>query len=273
MLNIEKCVKNCVEKYGLTEVEARRIARTDNVLLSLDELRYKYDNLKIGTKYPDWITPEEHINLCYKDVYKYYDKHHTWYESCDDVAIELFIYSSLFIHTYTNINQLNAFIINRMKNYMRDCRQDEIKVFNDTYKNIQIEDDKRREQLNVNIQRSIKAKEDFNIVELKEDVKTIKDKKIRGILILTAFCIADISEFRDLVVDIYNESKPKIQEKIYDLCKFDKEFCNSINRNCEQLKNKKINISIGRILKIFGERNKQYLSTNVLPCLSKLNLI
>lgn len=278
MLDVKKCVKVCMEKYGLEEKEALRIATTDNILLNIQELRYKYDDCTIGTAYPDWITPEEHLKMCYATVWKKYygDNELTKnFYSCEDVARDLFVYSATRIHSYKDKYQLNGLLLCRMKNLLRDktreasCYYETYDWESDNISNFQFD-----EKCN-NYRKAIKygsAVRDTNeVIDLVMTITSIKNDKIKGILLICGYFLADIQEFLTPLVDYYSSCSEKIQNKIYEIGRDDAYFCKAINRNVNNVA--KENVTIGRILKIFGKRDKSYIKTDILPYLQNMNIL
>ena len=199
MLDVKKCVKNCMERYGLSKEEATRIATTDSDMLTIEDLRYKYGDDKIGTDYPEWITPEEHLKMCYATVKSKYNMGFTWYNSCDYVAHDLFLYSSIHIHSYSNKFQLRGLLLCRLKNLIRDYAQ-ELNTSSTSYElDGTYEDDDVGTKSVISI--GAYTKDDTDVVELLSTVSSIRNVKIKGILLLCGYFMADIQEFLPLLVE------------------------------------------------------------------------
>ena len=267
MININKCVKNCVEKYGLEEKYAMYIAKTDNVLLNIQELRYKYDNANIGKNYPDWLTPEEHLKMCYSVVHNFYNSSFYFYNSFEDIAYDLFIETSLHLNICDNKSYLYNMIVCKVKTIIRDTMQ-EFKCYYTTY---DWEDDfvTYSDEDVENDYKCIKYNAcSDNItdgIELAMTIQSIKDESIRGILLLCGYFIANIEELLEPLIEFYNNTSSRIKSKIYEIGKDDKRFCDRINKEIDLTNND--SVTVGRILRIFGKRNKSYIQDFIVPCL------
>ena len=271
MLDVKKCVKNCMDKYNLDKEEALRIATTDNILLNINELRMKYNNDKIGTDYPSWITPIEHLKMCYATVWRKYNNDFFWYNSVDDVAYDLFVYSSIRINTYRDEYHLNGLLLCRLKNLIRDYMQEQKICYNNSY-DWEVESDEDDE---VKYSQAYKYNAVTNKIENTSEliltIKSIRNEKVKGILLVCGYFLANIQEFLEPLVDYYNKCSTKIQDKIYDLGRDDFYFCHAINKDVD-CKNKD-NVTVGRVLKIFGKRDKAYLTTDLLPYLKNIGIV
>ena len=257
-----------MEKYGLSRDDATRIATTDNEILTLDDLRYKYDDVCIGKDYPDWITPEEHLKMCYAVVWSRYNKGFFWYNSCDDVAHDLFVYSLLHINKYSNKFQLNGLLLCRLKNLIRDYAR----TFNSHIMMSDLEGEYEDDICSNKSPMSMCAyiRDDKDMAELVDTVLSIRNEKIKGILILCGYFVADIQEFLPLLVDYYNSSAQRVKDKVYDLGRDDEIFCSMISRTVDD--RDKVNATVGRILRIFGYRDKNYIFTDLLPYMRSIGL-
>lgn len=277
MLDVKKCVKNCIIKYGLSQEDATRIATTDNILLSIEDLRYKYDDMQIGTSYPDWITPEEHLKMCYATVCKKYYGDDTLtkdFYSIEDVAMDLFVHSAIHIHSYKDKYQLNGLLLCKMRNLLRDKTR-EVSCYYETYdwedENItKLNSLDTGSKYNKAVKYGSVSKETADVATLVMTVESIKNNRVKGILLICGYFLADIQEFLQPLVAYYNTSTDLIKNKIYDLGRDDRFFCEAVNRKVDTTD--KVNVTVGRVLKIFGKRDKSYLQTDLLPYLENIGL-
>lgn len=270
MLNVKKCIKTCVTKYGLSEMEAERIATTDNIFLSIEDLRFKYDNMYIGTGYPEWLTPEVHLKMCYATVWRRYSKKYFWFNSVDDVAYELFVYSSIHMHKYKDINQLNGLLLCRLKNIIRDYERSKTCVYDNRY-----DWEYKQDDGGTNYKFAYKynkvLENNMNTAELVLTVNSIKNDKIKGILLLCGYFMANIQEFLKPLVQYYNGSSELVKAKIYELGKDDIYFCKSIN--ADVVNTVEVHVTLGKILKVFGKRSKSYIQDELLPYLNGIGIV
>ena len=262
MFNIKKEVQRCIEKYNLSEEEATRIIKAKNSDLSIQELRYKYDNLNLGKAFPDWITPENLLSMCYGTVGAICNKAYYWYYSADELAIDLFIWANIKMARFDNHRILKKALYDQCKTIIRDINSKEAhQMHSCSFNNIVIENDADL----------LKDEAGFDVCELKINIKNIADKNVQGILILGGYFIAGIIELIDLVVDLYNNSSVDRQKKLYELYKNDECVCSKLQLGYVKVDN--ANVPIGKILKVFKIGNKNYLYTHLLPYLTNCGFI
>lgn len=264
MLDIKKCVTMCMEKYNLTEEEATRIAKTDDVYLSLQELKYKYDNPYIGTEYPEWLTPTEHLKMCYKTAKDYYSSGYSWYYGVDEVSSALYIWSSLRLHKCNDVKLLKRMLVCRCMNIARDVNR-RCYTMRTSLNNLihsSSEDDRENEYIDLFAEEDTALKD----AELLASLKSIKDKQIREMLIMCGYFIAELDSLFNMVVDIYENSTDKEKEKLYEIFREDERLCEVIHKPYSSINRGKVafttirkSLGIGIANTTLKERMKVYL--------------
>ena len=96
------------------------------------------------------------------------------------------------------------------------------------------------------------------------NISGIKNVKVRNILILCGYFIAELDCMFNMVVDLYKQSSPKMQKKLYKIYRTDPKLCDIIDLEYDS--NVKERISFGAVLKSLGitDTNKsvrEYLKT------------
>lgn len=261
MFNVKKFVKECVEENILSEQEAERIAKADNDLLSPEELRIKYNNPLIGTGYPDWLDPTEHMKMCFATARDYFPQGFLWYYSIEDVASILYVWSLIRINTCSSYALLKCMLVRRCQNLVRDSYFHS-QIYTNSYNNIMniTNSDEEREYLYLLKSSSL----DEGDSDLVINISGIKNAKVRNILILCGYFIAELDCMFNMVVDLYKQSSPKMQKKLYKIYRTDPKLCDIIDLEYDS--NVKERISFGAVLKSLGitDTNKsvrEYLKT------------
>lgn len=275
MFIFENEVQRCIEKYNLSRDEATRIISGKNSDLSIQDLRYKYDNCNLGISFPDWITPENLLNMCYGVVGSICSSYYYWYYGPDEIAIDLFIWADIRLSKFENHRMLKKALCDQCKTIIRDMSYREahqmysMPLYTPPYDDVMDGSVTKTEDV---VPLEIGCLDmQFDTAEFICNINKIADKDVRGILILGGYFLAGIVELFDLVVDLYNNSDTRCKEKIYEICKDDKGLCSKLNLKYDGTV--KCKVAIGKILKIFKKREKQYLADYLLPYLAKCGLI
>lgn len=183
-------INTCIEKYGLDRDEAVRIIKSDDVILTIEELRIKYDYPELGIKYPDWLTPLEHRKMCSTTVRQMFNQNFAKFTTPEDMAGDLYVLTVVKLNQMKNHRMLKDFIVkqalNMYRNYnvrqkywasrtLDDNVSDSVEVYN--YDRLEYRD--------------IEAEE----VQCLSAVKSIKNREVRELLILVGYIIGGISAF------------------------------------------------------------------------------
>ena len=79
----KKKIENLVNKYNISAEHAQYVICTDEDLLSLNDLRLKYDNPDIG-KLPEWLSEEDLSLMIWKTIQQTKSKDPTLFEYITD---------------------------------------------------------------------------------------------------------------------------------------------------------------------------------------------
>ena len=277
MFDCEKAVARCITKYNLDKEEAIRIIKTPNSELPIEDLRYKYDNMCLGKSYPDWITPENLINMCYNVVKIHNYNDYYWYYTSDELAQDLFIWATIRLNKWDNHRVLKKALCDQCKTIMRDIvRRDapnlySVSIYENQNNNCKSDSYTTYSNSIICEAENHEVNSDLQNIELVMSIDSIQDRSVRGILILGGYFIAGISELFDLVVKLYNESTEGNKLKIYEMCKDDEHLCNVLNLQYDREANCKV--AIGKIIKLFGKRSKSCLQSWLLPYLKDVGFL
>lgn len=201
MYKLDK-INRCKNKYGYSIEDAIRIVESEDILLNLDELRAKYDDMSIGTDYPNWISPVTHYEIVCEIVGAMYRKFSGTWETYEDVVHLVYIKSIIRLHKNKSLIEFRITILNICKNLIRDyyidnkyisseCVEDMLDNFVDDYNIIDTSD-----------------------MEIIDAILSIKNSSVRSLLILCGYFIAGIDGLHDKVNEIYSSSNKTVQKRL-----------------------------------------------------------
>ena len=246
-------INTCIEKYGLDRDEAVRIIKSDDVILTIEELRIKYDYPELGIKYPDWLTPLEHRKMCSTTVRQMFNQNFAKFTTPEDMAGDLYVLTVVKLNQMKNHRMLKDFIVkqalNMYRNYnvrqkywasrtLDDNVSDSVEVYN--YDRLEYRD--------------IEAEE----VQCLNAVKSIKNREVRELLILVGYIIGGISAFEpEFNKIVYNSDLVDRSKLLLLLEKL--ELNDEINRNKidgkkSDMRKKKVTFfDVVRVMKLDGD--------------------
>lgn len=236
---------------GLTEEEAQQLITYNcEDVLTLDQLRIKFNDENLGKGYPDWVTPTEHLKMCYKTVKDEYKHSEYDIDTPEDLAIQLYISSYIRINKFNSLQSLKTGLINMCKNSRRKsavrykywgCSLD-CPVHIDS-KNTDVEES------HLDNIRSNSEMEDSER-EVANCIRNIKHKQIRQVLIITGYLLANIGDLYKDYIEVLDSCDITTQNKLLDLAQnvYDKEQKNYIQKPVNNTK-----ISFTNILEAFGK--------------------
>ena len=247
MITEKDRISTCINKYGLSEEEATRIVKEDNVLLSIEELRVKFDNPDLGKEYPEWLTPLDHYKMCCATVRQMYNGNFAKICTPEELASTLYINSSIKLNTFKNHKHLKSGLVTMAMTICRDNMRRQQYWSNQSLDTPCSEDEK------ISCYDKVVAKENEREArECLNAVMSIKNREVREILILTGFIVGNIAEFGDEFQKIIQNSDlidrtelVKLLEQLNDNDEIDRmkvEKQKSIKR--------KVSITLKSILKI-----------------------
>lgn len=232
---------------GLTKEEAEElIAYNCEEILSIEQLRVKFNYPEMGKGYPNWITPEEHMKICFKTAKEQYSTEkfgELGTETVQDLAVKLYIYSAIRLNKISSPANLKTALINICKNYKRQNAKRK-KMWS--------------ESLDTPVPTKLTSTEEqftkYDFLSTNEDVtdsekevvdciRSIKNKEVRDVLVIAGYLLANINglytDYR-YVLDTCNET---IKQNLLQLA--ESVFSNEENE-------KKHKIDFNSIIKAFG---------------------
>lgn len=206
MYKIDK-INRCKNKYGYSIEDAIRIVESDDIMLSLDELRAKYDDDKIGTEYPEWISPITHYEIVCEIVGAMYKRFKYTWSTYEDILHTVYLQSLIKLHRNNSIVEFRITILNICKNLIRDY------YICDKYVSDEYIDTVLDSTGYITIDSDSNPVEESNS-ELIKAILSIHNETIRNLLILCGYFIADISELKCEVDKIYSRENKTVQKRL-----------------------------------------------------------
>lgn len=193
------------EKYNKTQEEMYRILTEHEALLTLDELKIKYDNENIG-QLPQWLIDEGGYSALTQYIDKginiKYDSRYFW-STKEEFRSEMYEFILKRIHLYKSGSNITSAVANRMVwlwrqhagrgSYFPISLQDPI------HRNKSKIDDDDVTYENIITKTEYDTSED---IELIHTINTIKNKQVRDVLIVIGYMVANIQEFKPLYSEV-----------------------------------------------------------------------
>ena len=242
-------------KYNKTEDEINEILTKHEDLLTLDELKIKYDNPDIGGKLPDWLTEEELDKIIWKSIHQYWNTILASKATKEDIYMEQQIYLRKKMHLYKNHNHLKSASVNRILSLTSEItRRDKyfIGSTDETYDNETTNNCSYKYEPSVT---DDKQKEDELFLD---NIRSLKNKSVKELLIVIGYLICNISELHNDYLKIISTKESEIYTKlnkiekdlndksvrknkfkptdIIEILKFDQELDMTIKDSLEELK-------------------------------------
>lgn len=202
------------EKYNLEKTEVHRILSEYEDLLTLDELKIKYDNPNIG-QLPEWLTDEELDKMIWKTIKSYWSAIFDYNTTREDLYMDLQIYIRLKIKLYSNHAAIKTALVKRM---LKLAKQDYpirnkhvVKSIDDC---VNVDNDSSSLVIG-NLY--FDEKDDYEDTVFLTGIRSIKDKSIRNLLIITGYLICNITSLKKDYLEILREYDENIQNNIKHL--------------------------------------------------------
>ena len=202
MITEKDRINTCVEKYGLSREEATRIVKEDNMLLTVDELRMKFDNPDLGKEYPEWLTPLDHYRMCCATVRQMYNGNFAKICSPEDLASTLYINSSIKMNTFKNHQHLKSGLVTMAMTICRDGMRRQ-KYWSSQSLDTTFGDDDNL----TNYERVVAKSEADEARDYLNSIMSIKNREVRELLVLAGYIIGDIDSFKPAFLDIIKNSE------------------------------------------------------------------
>lgn len=210
------------KKYNLPREEVNWILKEDECMLSIEQLKIKYDNQDMGIL-PDWLheeyeqrftAMEEVIDSAiivnyYKPDFKFY----TWItlEELHSYFIE-WCYKN--IHRIKNKTMLKASIINRM---ITLAREHWAKFCSDRHRPLYLDSNitKKQGEQGSTLRDLIPSHNtDFQDAEVVSSIRSVKNKTVKTLLIVVGYLMCDIVALRKDYLDVLRSNDKQVYKSL-----------------------------------------------------------
>jgi hypothetical protein len=249
MITEKDRINTCIEKYGLSKEEATRIVKEDNMILTVEELRLKFDNPNLGRKYPEWLTPTDHYKMCCTTVRQMYNGNFARICTPEDLASTLFIKSSLKLNTFENHRHLKTGLVTMAMGVCRDGMRRE-KYWSTQTLDTEYGDDTAKMSAYSRIVVDDNEKEARDCLNA---VLSIRNREVRELLILAGYIIGGIDNFAPAFEDIISNSEYIDRTALLELLQevYDNDKKDQAKIENKKIKARKTRITLKSILKIY----------------------
>lgn len=257
MTNRETLIQNCKDTNSFEDDAMQHLYEVANEELSIEELRKKYNYPEMGLSLPDWLTYDELLKISFSVAKLMYRPFFAGELSQRELAHLLYIKASIKLYTIRSHAQLKHAMIMMSANIYRDLSR--------KYKHraeFNIEDMTSYYDDNLDSQAywfvykyAATTDEDLHFINV---IRSIKSDKIRMILIITGYAVAEIDELFDDFCALFNTDDVKLLaqlDSILDALEYNEELRQSrvVTENKDTThKRYKKQITFNFILKAFG---------------------
>ena len=248
MITEKDRVNTWVTKYGLSENEAKRIVKEDNMVLTVNELSMKFDNPSLGKEYPEWLDPIDHYKMCCATVRQMYNSNFAMICTPEELASTLYINSSIKLNTFENHKHLKTGLITMAMTICRDGMRRQ-KYWSDQSLDTVYNDDIGA----VNYDRIVAKDNEREARECLNAVLSIKNREVREILICAGYIVGGIDGFAQEFKHIVHTSDliniEKLNQLLDDIKKDDEVGRDKLDNKAN--KTRRLKLSLKSILNIF----------------------
>lgn len=203
----EKIEKYSV-KYGKSKEEIHRILTENEALLTLDELKIKYDDPNLGIL-PDWLSEEDFDLMIWKSIHTLFDQKYSYWTTKEDLHSDLYIFLKERMKLYKNKAYLKTAAMNRLRWLLKQ------QILRSQYYDIELDaqvctsdDNTSRTTYSEVIPATQYLEEE---VEFLNTIRDIKNESVKHFLIATGYLIANIACLRPMYIELLRVSDDEIK--------------------------------------------------------------
>lgn len=201
-------------KYNISKEEVNRILSEHEDVLTLEELKIKYDNPDIG-KLPEWLSEETLDLMIWKTVHQYWSPLFQQRMTKEELYSEHQEYIRKKINLFENVHHVKAALVKRMLFLVDEYTRKGKYFLGSTDEQLPAD----------NLYGSVRYKYELPVEDTKniesdlfiEQIRNIKDKSIKSLLIITGYLLCDITEFRKDYIEILRSSDEEVKMNLQKL--------------------------------------------------------
>lgn len=187
------------EKYGLTKEEVDFILSEHEDVLTFEQLKIKYDNPNIG-KLPEWLTEEDLDGIIWKTIHQCWGPVFEQRLSKQELYSEHQEYIRKKIALFQNHNHIKGALMNRMITLSQEYTR-KGKYFIGSTDEV-LEADNLNGVARYKFELPVSDEATLEDHYFLENIRSIKDKSVRSLLIITGYLLCNIVELRKDYIDI-----------------------------------------------------------------------
>ena len=201
-------------KYNISKEEVNRILSEHEDVLTLEELKIKYDNPNIG-KLPEWLSEETLDLMIWKTVHQYWSPLFQQRMTKEELYSEHQEYIRKKINLFENVHHVKAALVKRMLFLVDEYTRKGKYFLGSTDEQLPAD----------NLYGSVRYRYELPIEDTKniesdlfiEQIRNIKNKSIKSLLIITGYLLCDITEFRKDYIEILRSSDEEVKMNLQKL--------------------------------------------------------
>lgn len=201
-------------KYNISKEEVNRILSEHEDVLTLEELKIKYDNPDIG-KLPEWLSEETLDLMIWKTVHQYWSPLFQQRMTKEELYSEHQEYIRKKINLFENVHHVKAALVKRMLFLVDEYTRKGKYFLGSTDEQLPAD----------NLYGSVRYKYELPVEDTKniesdlfiEQIRNIKNKSIKSLLIITGYLLCDITEFRKDYIEILRSSDEEVKMNLQKL--------------------------------------------------------
>ena len=201
-------------KYNISKEEVNRILSEHEDVLTLEELKIKYDNPDIG-KLPEWLSEETLDLMIWKTVHQYWSPLFQQRMTKEELYSEHQEYIRKKRNLFENVHHVKAALVKRMLFLVDEYTRKGKYFLGSTDEQLPAD----------NLYGSVRYKYELPVEDTKniesdlfiEQVRNIKNKSIKSLLIITGYLLCDITEFRKDYIEILRSSDEEVKMNLQKL--------------------------------------------------------
>ena len=201
-------------KYNISKEEVNRILSEHEDVLTLEELKIKYDNPDIG-KLPEWLSEETLDLMIWKTVHQYWSPLFQQRMTKEELYSEHQEYIRKKINLFENVHHVKAALVKRMLFLVDEYTRKGKYFLGSTDEQLPAD----------NLYGSVRYRYELPIEDTKniesdlfiEQIRNIKNKSIKSLLIITGYLLCDITEFRKDYIEILRSSDEEVKMNLQKL--------------------------------------------------------
>lgn len=199
--------------YNMTKEQVFKLRQQHDCMLTLEELKIKYNNPTMEAL-PDWITEEQLQDTITRCINSFHRKYNTWFDTYltkEDVFMELYLHARMKLNAFNSIAMLSTSLTNKIFSIIYYAGRNANITPYSLYQKVNEQEKDNRELLDILAPQSNPTDEDNKFLL---NIKSIKDKQLRELLIVIGYLVANISILHPLYMEVLDNNSETIVNNI-----------------------------------------------------------